>query len=145
MSNALYLEHHGVKGQRWGVRRYQNADGSLTSAGRKRYEYGDFTAKDVKIARKSIRKTKKNGDNYQKAVKESQAKLKKVVDSFGDDESFDKAFYEGKRAIQRGLLMDAGYSKEKAQKGVDWLEKHGWNLTFTDTAPLHDESIYSYD
>lgn len=29
--------HHGIKGQRWGVRRYQNPDGSLTSAGRKRY------------------------------------------------------------------------------------------------------------
>lgn len=31
-----YLIHHGVKGQKWGVRRYQNADGSLTPAGKKR-------------------------------------------------------------------------------------------------------------
>lgn len=31
------LEHHGIKGQKWGRRRYQNADGSLTSAGQKRY------------------------------------------------------------------------------------------------------------
>ena len=30
------LCHHGVKGQKWGVRRYQNADGSLTPAGKKR-------------------------------------------------------------------------------------------------------------
>lgn len=29
------LYHHGIKGQRWGIRRYQNPDGSLTSAGRK--------------------------------------------------------------------------------------------------------------
>lgn len=36
-NNSPSLEHHGVKGQRWGVRRYQNADGSLTSAGKKRY------------------------------------------------------------------------------------------------------------
>lgn len=31
------LAHHGIKGQKWGVRRYQNADGSLTEAGKKRY------------------------------------------------------------------------------------------------------------
>jgi hypothetical protein len=33
----LYLCHHGVQGQKWGVRRYQNKDGSLTTAGKKRY------------------------------------------------------------------------------------------------------------
>ena len=36
-----YLYHHGIKGMKWGVRRYQNADGSLTAAGRKRYTNPD--------------------------------------------------------------------------------------------------------
>ena len=33
-----YLAHHGVQGQKWGVRRYQNEDGSLTEEGKKRYQ-----------------------------------------------------------------------------------------------------------
>ena len=32
-----YLMHHGIKGMKWGVRRYQNEDGSLTEAGKRRY------------------------------------------------------------------------------------------------------------
>lgn len=32
-----YLAHHGILGQKWGVRRFQNSDGSLKSAGKKRY------------------------------------------------------------------------------------------------------------
>ena len=32
------LYHHGIKGQKWGVRRFQNKDGSLTPAGERRYD-----------------------------------------------------------------------------------------------------------
>lgn len=32
-----YLEHHGILGMKWGVRRFENKDGSLTAAGKKRY------------------------------------------------------------------------------------------------------------
>lgn len=42
------LAHWGVKGMRWGVRRYQNADGTLTPAGKKRYD--DNTHEDYRRA-----------------------------------------------------------------------------------------------
>ena len=42
---GAYLAHHGVKNQRWGVRRFQNPDGSLTAAGKLRYSDGSLTEK----------------------------------------------------------------------------------------------------
>ena len=35
--NGDVLYHHGIKGQKWGVRRFQNKNGSLTPAGKERY------------------------------------------------------------------------------------------------------------
>ena len=35
--DSEYLAHHGIKGQKWGIRRFQNPDGSLTPAGKERY------------------------------------------------------------------------------------------------------------
>ena len=42
-SDELY--HHGVKGQRWGIRRFQNPDGSLTEEGKRRFNYGNNDAR----------------------------------------------------------------------------------------------------
>lgn len=46
-----FLYHHGIKGQRWGVRRYQYADGTLTPAGKKRYYKPADTSKVKSLSR----------------------------------------------------------------------------------------------
>lgn len=57
----LYLEHHGIKGQRWGIRRYQNDDGSLTALGQKRFrkDIDAIKKKQDKIDNKNISLSKK--------------------------------------------------------------------------------------
>lgn len=50
--NQNYLAHFGVKGMKWGVRRYQNPDGSLTSAGKFRQ-----AKKEYKLTKKELRKS----------------------------------------------------------------------------------------
>lgn len=57
--NELY--HHGIQGQKWGVRRYQNADGTLTVEGRKRYGV-DYLSKSEKKVTKAYAKAKRLSD-----------------------------------------------------------------------------------
>ena len=69
--NELY--HHGIKGQRWGIRRYQNPDGTYTEAGLKRLH-----KKDVRWAKRNYNKLYKK--TYKKSKKEFNRYLKKELD-----------------------------------------------------------------
>lgn len=75
------LKHHGIKGMHWGVRRYQNPDGSPTTAGRKRQESRE---EYVKKTEKIIRSNKKILSDLEKEQKLSDKqfinKRKKEID-----------------------------------------------------------------
>lgn len=69
-----YLIHHGIKGQRWGVRRFQNADGSLTAAGKKHYSSNSSVGAQVPEHLKDVPKTTRR--TAQKDAKEfAEAKM----------------------------------------------------------------------
>ena len=86
-NNELY--HHGIKGQKWGVRRYQNSDGTLTSKGKNRYSRDarekEFNKYDESTG-KYYKQSKKNGRtnlevDAKRYVKEDTERTKRLVDS----------------------------------------------------------------
>ena len=65
------LYHYGIKGMRWGIRRYQNPDGSITPAGRKRLEKADIKwakKKTDKITAQAKKASQKELDAYGKEL-----------------------------------------------------------------------------
>lgn len=70
------LQHHGTKGMKWGIRRYQNPDGSLTAAGKKRRSLGQ-TVHDYKVKRKRVKaleKARATKEANKKAAEEAEKK-----------------------------------------------------------------------
>lgn len=74
------LVHYGIKGMKWGVRRYRNKDGTLTPAGKKRY---DQDVRDNASKKKENRIDTSNPDP-DRWVREDLSRAKKVVDTSSD-------------------------------------------------------------
>lgn len=77
-----YICHHGIKGQKWYIRRYQNKDGSLTEAGKRRY--AKLTEKENKI--KTQKKNLTPEGNESEQHKSKNPHCKKSVFDMSDDE-----------------------------------------------------------
>ena len=84
-----YLAHHGVKNQRWGVRRFQNSDGSLTAAGKLRYSVGNGGRSiSKKVDPKSAAKLKKR--QTKEAAKLERLKIKEAAKNEKREEKLEK-------------------------------------------------------
>ena len=73
------LYHHGIKGMKWGVRRYQNKDGTLTAAGKKRRKSEDLSSMSNEELRKKVNRMN-NEQRYIDLTKPSSSGLSKTAD-----------------------------------------------------------------
>lgn len=101
-----YIEHSGVKGMKWGVRRYQNYDGSLTSAGRAHYGVGP-ARKFKSTVGGALKKVGKGAKAASKGVVKSTSSLLKKIKTKSEDrkeERLQKAIATGNvKNILKGI------------------------------------------
>lgn len=109
MTDSSYLAHHGIKGQKWGVRRYQNPDGSLTAAGyRHYYGHSGEMSREEQREFKSAMKADRNA--WKKSAKENYKSAKEKLKS-GEWAEDSKEFENAKR--------DRYMSKHGSKEGID--------------------------
>lgn len=117
------LAHHGILGMKWGVRRYQNADGSLTREGMKRYNTSKSRYESAKKAHTEAKeqykenKTDSNKANVKNAkaeVKSAKKQLSKDYDQLKKDKMADK----GKNLYQQGKTITGNANVKRAMETV---------------------------
>lgn len=137
------LYHHGIKGQKWGIRRYQNEDGSYTEEGKKRYginSSGNLTTKGQAKKYRDIKKTAKmegyKGQNLDKRIKE--------IYKDNDEYQRGKKYYKESQTVNRNrAILAAGGAA--AIGGWILIGKKYTNETMKhDIALKHDTKLYEY-
>ena len=133
------LYHHGIKGQKWGVRRFQNPDGTLTGVGQKRYVKQQNKAdRFSRSMDKYIARSEKSDTKILSKREQNRAKLegkfdKKIAKSEADAHSYD--------SIRDGLKDNKGrtiFTKEDVDSMVGALNKRTEELKAKKNSKLQD-------
>ena len=102
-NDSYELQHHGILGMKWGIRRYQNEDGSYTKAGLKRYKksaaaYEDLKAKKKQYGSKTLMDSKTTDGRATKLAKQ---RMKKDYNHLKQDKLAD----QGKKLYANGYRI----------------------------------------
>lgn len=125
----IYLAHHGIMGQKWGVRRFQNRDGTLTPAGKERYHIltHKYQNKDGSLTEAGKeRYLRPNGtfDYSKRNAKGFEGKIAtEILEKWSKHE--DKIAYEEVNDIRNMPQKTESQRREKAEKEKELLE--GWD------------------
>jgi hypothetical protein len=113
-SNELY--HYGVKGQKWGVRRYQNKDGSLTPAGKKRDKYD---GKLISVGQAKGRAYKAETEARRNAFKELNSSDKRHT----KHQYAVAAIKSGVKARKESIAADKTHNKQVRRQRAETIEQ----------------------